>query len=123
MGKLYEEQVKAVEKAIRALRKEVPVPNSYLPIFRKFFHYLYSIGFYKGYYIERTHYGKPVIMRKNGKTYNWFKNIKDACEKTGYSRKQIDGNIHGTINGVDGYQFRYTRMKEEDLQEIKSPSF
>lgn len=118
MKNLYEEQSKVVEKTIIALRKEVPIPNSYLSIFKKFLHYVYNIGFNRGYYLERINYNKPIIMKRGRKTIDIFDNVKEASKKTGFSLQQINNNIHGILNSVEGNQFRYTRKKKGDYQNL-----
>ena len=109
MDKVYEKQAKTVEKALISLRKEIPIPNSYLTAFRKFFHYLYSIGYYRGYTTDNNK-TKNIIMyyRHNSET---FPSIEIAAKYTNISKSKIAYNINGLTSTAEGYQFRYTKRK------------
>lgn len=115
MDKSHKEQTALVEKFIVQLRKETGIPKPVLSSVEKFFNYIYSISYYRGFIEERITSRNIAVFNNSGNLLEICRSLKSASEYSGVKETTIKNNIYGTKTRSP-YEFRYTKREPTILK-------
>jgi len=120
MDKSFEKQDEIVQKSLVELRKKTAIPKPVLLEIEKYFHYLYSIGYYEGLHTENNE-TKHVAIFNNSGIVEILPNVKMTAKYLQTTEVRVRNNLAGLNHRIidnknKTYQVRYTRRKPTILK-------